>query len=84
LQGSKGDADYAPETVNTDGWQATQHAWQALFNPITVILCFLHALINIRDRTKKAFGELATRCNGESGKRIAPPANVLLFSGCGV
>lgn len=52
------DADYAPETVNTDGWQATQNAWRALFNQITVILCFLHAFIKIRDRTKKAFGEL--------------------------
>ena len=52
------DADYAPETVNTDGWPATQNAWKALFNQITVILCFLHAFIKIRDRAKKAFGEL--------------------------
>jgi hypothetical protein len=52
------DADYAPETVNTDGWPATQHAWKARFKQITVILCFLHAFINIRDRAKKAFGEL--------------------------
>jgi hypothetical protein len=52
------DADYAPETVNTDGWSATQHAWKALFHQITVILCFLHAFIKIRDRAKKAFGEL--------------------------
>jgi hypothetical protein len=52
------DADYAPETVNTDGWQATQNAWKALFKQITVILCFLHAWIKIRDRAKKAFGKL--------------------------
>ena len=52
------DADYAPETVNTDGWQATQNAWKSLFNQITVILCFLHAFIKIRDRGKKALGEL--------------------------
>ena len=52
------DADYAPETVNTDGWQATQNAWKALFTRITVILCFLHAWIKIRDRAKKAFGHL--------------------------
>jgi hypothetical protein len=44
------DAAYAPETVNTDGWQATQGAWKALFTHITVILCFLHAFLNIRDR----------------------------------
>ena len=52
------DAAYAPETVNTDGWPAPQHAWKALFNQITVILCFLHAWIKIRDRAKKAFGAL--------------------------
>jgi hypothetical protein len=52
------DADDAPETINTDGWPATQHAWKSLFHQITVILCFLHALSNIRDRAKKAFGEL--------------------------
>jgi hypothetical protein len=52
------DADYAPETVNTDGWQATQNAWNALFHQITVVLCFLHAFIKIRDRPKKSFGEL--------------------------
>jgi hypothetical protein len=40
------DADYGPETVNTDGWQATQGAWKALFPQITVILCFLHAFLN--------------------------------------
>src|SRR5918992_1501054 len=51
------EADYAPETVNTDGWPATQNAWKALFNQITVILCFLHAFIKIRERAKKAFGE---------------------------
>lgn len=52
------DADYAPETVNTDGWRATQNAWKALFNQITVVLCFLHAFIKIRDRAKKSFGAL--------------------------
>ena len=51
------EADYAPETINTDGWPATQNAWKALFNQITVILCFLHAFIKIRERAKKAFGE---------------------------
>jgi hypothetical protein len=51
------DADYAPQTVNTDGWQATQGAWQALFTHITVILCFLHALLKIRDRATKALSK---------------------------
>ncbi len=48
--------DYAPHTVNTDGWQATQGAWKALFSNITVILCFLHAFLKIRDRATKAVG----------------------------
>jgi hypothetical protein len=50
------DAAYAPGTVHTDGWQATQGAWQALCTPITVILCFLHAFLKIRDRATKTMG----------------------------
>lgn len=48
------DPVYAPETVNTDGWAATQGAWKHLFPSITVILCFLHAFLKIRDRATKA------------------------------
>lgn len=40
--------DYHPETVNTDGWPATQNAWRALFAAIVVIQCFLHAFLKIR------------------------------------
>jgi hypothetical protein len=47
--------DYAPKTVNTDGWQATQKAWRTLFPLITIIHCFLHAFLKIRNRTKKRF-----------------------------
>jgi hypothetical protein len=50
-------AEYAPETVNTEGWQATPGAWQALFTPITVILCFLHAFLTIRDRATTTLGD---------------------------
>lgn len=46
------DPDYRPETVNTDGWPATQAAWRALFQGVTIILCFLHAFLKIRDRAK--------------------------------
>ena len=35
------DPEYRPETVNTDGWAATQAAWQSLFKGVTIILCFL-------------------------------------------
>jgi hypothetical protein len=45
---------YAPETVNTDGWAATQNAFRSLFTTITVILCFLHGFLKVRDRCRKA------------------------------
>ena len=44
--------DYKPETVNTDGWGATQKAWLSLFPLIVLIECFLHAFIKIRSRAK--------------------------------
>ena len=52
------DPKYAPETVNTDGWQPTQGAWKAWFEHVTLILCVLHAFLKIRDRTTKALGEV--------------------------
>ena len=45
--------DYHPKSVNMDGWEHTRRAWSALFPGITVILCFLHAFLNIRDRCKR-------------------------------
>lgn len=50
--------DYAPQTVNTDGWRATQKAWLTLFNSIVIIECFLHAFLKIRDRCKRQFKSL--------------------------
>jgi len=44
--------DYVPETVNTDGWAATQAAWLSLFPMIIIIECFLHAFLKIRERAK--------------------------------
>jgi len=46
--------DYAPQTVNTDGWAPTQNAFQSLFSSIAVVLCFLHGFLKIRDRCHKA------------------------------
>jgi hypothetical protein len=40
---------YSPETVCADGWEATWNAWWRLFPAITVLLCFLHSAIKIRD-----------------------------------
>jgi hypothetical protein len=47
--------DYQPKTVNTDGWTATQKAWQVMFPGILIICCFLHVFIKIRDRAKLKF-----------------------------
>jgi hypothetical protein len=47
------DPAYAPTTVNTDGWAATQNAFRACFSSIVVILCFLHGFLKIRDRSRK-------------------------------
>ena len=52
------DATYAPQTVHTDGWQATQGAWKALCTHITGILCFLHAFLTLRDRATKTLGDV--------------------------
>jgi hypothetical protein len=47
------EAGYTPETVNTDGWQATRLAWVALFPLVAVLRCFLHGWLSIRDGCKK-------------------------------
>lgn len=38
--------------MNLDGWKATNQAWTNLFPHITIILCFLHAFLKIRDGGK--------------------------------
>lgn len=48
---------YAPKTVNTDGWAATQAAWKALYPLIAVIECILHAFLKIRDRATRKLRE---------------------------
>src|SRR3954471_24327306 len=44
--------DYAPQTVNTDGWAATRQAWRALFPLVALLRCFLHGWLSIRERAK--------------------------------
>lgn len=44
--------NYRPQTVNTDGWEATQQAWKSLFPGVTVMLCFLHALLSVQQRCR--------------------------------
>lgn len=43
------DSDYQPLTVTTDGWEATRSAWCQLFPGISLILCFLHEVLKIRE-----------------------------------
>jgi hypothetical protein len=50
---------YAPTTVSTDGWAATQAAWKALFSEVVILLCFRHAWLKIRDRAKHLKGLFA-------------------------
>ncbi len=50
--------DYSPKTVNTDGWKATMNAWKSMFPSITLISCFLHIYISIRDRASKKYKEV--------------------------
>ena len=55
---------YAPVTVNTDGWAATQRAWLTLFPLIVVLECFLHAFLKIRERSrhlKDLFNQISLR-----------------------
>jgi hypothetical protein len=46
-------ADYSPKTVCADGWDATTSVGETLFPIVTMILCFLHSIIKIRDRCMK-------------------------------
>jgi hypothetical protein len=45
--------DYAPQSVNTDGWEGTQSAWKSLFPGITLMLCFLHTVLSIQQRCRR-------------------------------
>ncbi len=43
---------YQPETVNLDGWEGTQTAWQRLFPTVVVMRCFLHVVLGILQRCR--------------------------------
>jgi hypothetical protein len=44
--------EYQPHTVTTDKWEATRQAWKGLFPLSTLILCFLHAVLKIKNRCR--------------------------------
>lgn len=53
---------YQPESVNLDGWKATNLAWKTLFENITIVLCFLHAFLKVRElgkTLKERFSEVS-------------------------
>ncbi|MBD2158134.1 hypothetical protein H6G02_27155 [Leptolyngbya sp. FACHB-16] len=45
--------EYCPQSVNTDGWEATQQAWSALFPGITLVLCFLHIVLGVQQLCRR-------------------------------
>jgi hypothetical protein len=56
--------DYAPVTVNTDGWKGTKAAWKILFAHVVILQCFLHAWLKVRERgkhLKDQFAEISRR-----------------------
>lgn len=56
--------EYAPKTVNTDGWNGTKAAWKLLFEHVVILQCFLHAWLKVRDRAKHLkdqFAEISRR-----------------------
>lgn len=53
--------NYAPQTVNTDGWKATRLAWRTVFPQVALVLCFLHGFLKVYDVCRKRFPELRNR-----------------------
>lgn len=45
--------DYCPQTVNTDGWDATKQAWKTLFPGITLMLCFFHTVLGVQQHCRR-------------------------------
>jgi hypothetical protein len=44
--------DYQPRSVCTDGFKSTRLAWRQLFPQITLVLCFLHSILKIKERCR--------------------------------
>lgn len=61
------DPHYAPITVNTDAWKGTQQAWLELFPTVTLVLCFLHAVLKVQ-KGSPTYRNLRTRLKGKLWK----------------
>jgi hypothetical protein len=46
--------DYQARSVCTDGFQATREAWRRLWPHLTLVLCFLHSILKIKERCRGA------------------------------
>jgi hypothetical protein len=56
--------DYSVQSINLDGWKATNAAWRKLFPNIVIIACFLHGFLKIRDigkQLKEQFHEVCAK-----------------------
>ncbi len=47
-------AAYQVRSVCTDGFQATREAWRRLFPQLTLVLCYLHSILKIKERCRGA------------------------------
>lgn len=47
-------AQYRVRSVCTDGFQATREAWRRLFPQLTLVLCYLHSILKIKERCRNA------------------------------
>jgi hypothetical protein len=46
--------DYQARSVCTDGFKPTREAWHRLFPQLTLVLCFLHSILKIKERCRGA------------------------------
>ncbi len=42
--------NYSPKTVNVDGWKATEKSWLKLFPKISLVFCFLHLFLSLKQK----------------------------------
>ena len=59
------DANESPETVNVDGWKATEKSWLNLFPQISIVLCFLPLFLGLKPKvtqeTRAIFSQLSDK-----------------------
>jgi hypothetical protein len=75
--------EYQARSVCTDGWEATPQAWRQLLPKITLVLCFLHALLKrkkhcagpwrhqVLDRAWQVYQAATTRQCAQRLRRVA-------------